>query len=366
MKTLKNFTDGLAICLAVLALIYVVTNYFAFDFTAYDEKYSDEALIEKEEADAKLPEEEREEVLSKIEYFFRQSPESKDYFILSALLLTSGGLGFLLRRFSGISLVLSAIPICYALTLFDAEKLIKYPLTVINFSLAHCIGAVIFAATECRKKQSLACPIGGVACGLGATLCGVYAIHLQNAVSSVSGHIHYLDECGITIPKNMMPLKNIVNDVYFQVSRSNLENANEMISNFQEDLVDSMRARLVYGTVNTLESVDYKRLVLVIFAAAVLSLFFVMRRKRGVASLIAAAPAVYTFMLLILGKLSTLTLPIVLLTLVMAITVGAYRESEGEPPISELERKEYEAFAAEQKDDDPPTFDPEKDEIFYN
>ena len=48
MKTLKKFTDGIAICLAVLALIFVLTNYLGFDFKAYDEKYSEDALLEKE------------------------------------------------------------------------------------------------------------------------------------------------------------------------------------------------------------------------------------------------------------------------------------------------------------------------------
>jgi transcriptional regulator of nitric oxide reductase len=94
----------------------------------------------------------------------------------------------------------------------------------------------------------------------------------------------------------------------------------------------------------------------------VLALAFVLWRKRGFAAAVAAVPAVYVFMLLLLGKMSTLTLPIVLLTLVMAIAVGAYREAEGEPPVSELEREEYEAFIAEEKKEETP----DEDEIFYN
>ncbi|MBR3963837.1 MAG: hypothetical protein IKJ80_00325 [Clostridia bacterium] len=365
MKTLKKFTDGLAICLAVLALIFVLTNYLGFDFKAYDEKYSEDALLEKEEEDAKLPEEQREEVLSKIEYFFRQSPESKDYFLLAVLLLISGGLGFLLRRFSGISLVLSTLPICYALTLFDAEKLIKYPLTVITFSLSHCVGAIVFAAAECRRRPTLGCPVGGIACGVLAAVGGVYSLYLQNIVSATSGYVHFLDEAGVTVPRDMLPIKNVVESLYFRVTRGDVEAANNMISNFRDDLVDNMGARLVYGTVNTLETTDYKRLVLVLFAAAVLSLAFVILRKRTLAAIVAAVPAVYAFMLLLLGKISTLTLPIVLLTLVMAIAVGAYREAEGEPPVSELEREEYEAFIAEEEKDSPAA-EPDGDEIFYN
>lgn len=362
MKTLKKFTDGIAICLAVLALIFVLTNYLGFDFKAYDEKYSEDALLEKEEEDAKLPEEQREEVLSKIEYFFRQSPISKDYFLLSVLLFASGGLGFLLRRFSGVSMVISTLPICYALTLFDAEKLTKYPLTVITLSLSHCVGAIVFAAAECRRRPTLGCPVGGVACGVLAAVGGAYSIYLQKIVSATSGYAHYLDEVGVTVPRDMLPIKNVVESLYFRVTRGDVEAAEDMISNFRDDLVDSMGARLVYGTVNTLETPDYKRLVLVLFAAAVLSLAFVLWRKRGFAAAVAAIPAVYVFMLLLLGKMSTLTLPIVLLTLVMAIAVGAYREAEGEPPVSELEREEYEAFIAEEKKEETP----DEDEIFYN
>ena len=361
MKTLKKFTDGLAICLAVLALIFVLTNYLGFDFKAYDEKYSEDALLEKEEEDAKLPEEQREEVLSKIEYFFRQSPESKDYFLLSVLLLTSGGLGFLLRRFSGVSMVLSTLPICYALTLFDAEKLIKYPLTVITLSLSHCVGAIVFAAAECRRRPTLGCPMGGIACGLLAAIGGAYSVYLQKIVSATSGYAHFLDEAGVTVPRDMLPIKHVVESLYFRVTRGDVETAQNMISNFRDDLVDNAGARLIYSTVNTIETADYKRLVLVLFAAAVLSLAFVLWRKRGFAAAVAAIPAVYVFMLLLLGKISTLTLPIVLLTLVMAIAVGAYREAEGEPPVSELDREEYEAFIAEEKKETP-----DEDEISYN
>ncbi len=366
MKTLKKFTDAIAICLAVLALIYVMTNYLSFDFTKYDEKYSEDAILEREEEEADMPEEQREEVLSKTEYFLRQSPESKDYFILAVLLLVSGGLGFLLHRFSGVSLVLSTLPICYAMMLFDADKLIKYPLTVITLSLSHCVGAIVFAAAKSRQEPTLACPAGGIACGILAAIGGMYTVHLQNIVSSTAGYVHFLDENAITIPQNMRPIKHIVESVYFRATRGDWKMASDMISNFRDDISDNTAVRLVYDTVNTTQSADYKRLVLVIFAAAVLSLAFVILRKRGAAAAVAAIPAVYVFILLLLGRITTLILPIALLCLIMATAVGAYRDAEDETPVPELEQEEYEAYIAEQTDDDPPAFEPQKDEIFYN
>jgi hypothetical protein len=366
MKKLKIFTDGVAICLAILAAIYVAVTYLAFDFKKYEEKYTEDYIAEKEESDAELPEEDREEIPSKLEYFFDNAPRCEDYFYLTILLALSGALGLLLRRFPTVCLLLSAMPICYALTLFDTERLVKYPMTVITLSLAHAAGALIYATTEDRRRGSICAPAGGLICGAAAGACCIYTVYLQNIVASTAGYAHYLSENSINLPTTLRAVRNVTEMIYNAFIRGDVDAANRMLDKFTDDIAENRTAELIYSTLNTAETADYKRIALIIFAAIVICFIFILRDKRSAAALVGTVPTAYLFLLLVLGKFSTLTLPIILLSLIMTVSIFAWRDARKKAPVSEIERAEYLEYLAQKEDESFPAFDPKKDEIFYN
>lgn len=131
MKTVKNFTSGIAVLLCIFICIYVLTLYLKFN---------------PEEPDI-LPDGTTEEVPGKIEQFLDANINTEEHLTLCFLLAISAAAGFILEKVPAFGVLTSAAAFSYALTMMRFEALPKFPRTVVVLSFVHAAGALFYAAT---------------------------------------------------------------------------------------------------------------------------------------------------------------------------------------------------------------------------
>jgi hypothetical protein len=308
MKTLKNFTDGLAILLAVLILIYMLTLYAKFK--------PDEKKVEAGE--------------SKIVLFIESAQTNRDCLRMVFVLLVSAAAGFLLRRRPETGIVFSCFALCFVLLLFANHQIPKRPMVVVSLTLCHAAGALVYAADSDRKTGGASCPNGGLLCGAGMlTLSGV-VLHYQTLARRTADILASLSDNGVSLPDNVRFIPGLADLI-----RRRYESEGRLAA---EDLAIDFSSGLRYGTMKTrfLESVDaeqfsvYLKLSILIFAAAVLC-FALRRKSRLLCALISAVPVCFCAVELQKDRLSSMALPLIVLALWFAATHFIFFETDGTP-----------------------------------
>ena len=317
MKPAKSFTDGLAILLAVLLLIYLLTCYIKYN-------PGEEALLEE----------------SKLTLFFESSVHYRQHLYLTLMLSMSVAVGMILRKRPGFCLLFSCAPLCYALTMYASKDLTVHPMIIILGCLAHTAGSIFFAAAEDRRLGKNFLSNGGLLCTLSALALSTACTVRQSAAASVASIVKEMETAGINLPSKIHSNTDVIRRIYDLYIRRGTSYASGMAGDYSREF-EAEGIKLYYlGSIKGEQLSVYIRLSLILFGLAVLW-FFLRRRHRGLAALIAFIPPVYLFINLLFDRVSAMPLMLMALTLIAAVCAAADFDQHGKIPVSELERQQF-------------------------
>lgn len=324
MKRIKLFADGLAVLLAVLLLIYLLTCYMKYD-------PSDELLKEK----------------SKIRLFIDNNLSYRIYLYIVLTLCFSVLVGIVLRKLPYLCVLASVIPLCYVITVFAAGSLSYHPSLVIVFTLFHAAGNVFYAAGEDRNapgKHYTA--LGGWLCQLSALAVAVFCTVKQYAMASVADMIKEIEDAGIYVAVKLKSYPNLICRIYTVFNSLGTDAARNMETDFARDIDVEATQMYFLNSLNSEQAGTY--LTLSIMLAVIIAAWYILRnRSRRIASLLTLIPPVYLFICLETDKLSAMPLILITLTLFAAICALTDSEEYGKLPVSVTERQMFEEEEAE-------------------
>ena len=337
MKILKNFTDAIAIVLAILIMIYCLSLYV---------KYK--------------PDEEKLEEKTKISLFLAQSNANKDLVRMAFALVLSAMTGILLRKKPEFCIISSAAVLAYILELKENGSLTKHPNVIIILTFCHLAGAVIYAAAHDRKNGTLSCACGGI-CSSALALCvSTYSNVYQSILGKTAEAAAYLEEAGLQIPAKYRLVPDLVELVKRHCELDGLEDATQLLYLAGKDVqFDYMKTYFIKNLDSGQFSV-YLRLSILIFASVVLCT--ALCRKYGfISAVTASVPFIYSFVMLQSDRLSSLAMPILVFTLVAAVCAAVSFDQRGRISVEDAEAAEN--LEEEEESRENPENDP--DEINY-
>lgn len=314
MKKAKSFTDGMAIFLAILIMIYLLTGYVKYNPGTQDSE-DDEPTR------------------------FLDSGTNRQYLNIALMLAFSAATGIILRRKPGLAVLTSALTLGYVLTILDNNLLNKYPMVVTLFCLCHAAGTFVYAASEDRRTGSYSCLGGGLLCAGGCFILTSHTAILQNTAASVAGYVETLSAEGLAVPVRLQPVRGVVDMIYVRYLSGGISSAQNM-SNIFSNRYSMEGIKLFYhNSIDGEQYTVYLRLSLLLLSAAVLAP--VLRRRRLPAMLVTLLPVIYAFVQLQRDCLSTM--PLLVLTLCAFCAFGGIVsfDQHGLAPVSQVERREY-------------------------
>lgn len=309
MKTVKNITCGIAICLAVLITIYLLTAFVKF---------------KPDEGDV-LEDGTVEEVDGAIEQFLDSNIKYEEHLNLIILLLISAAVGLALEKLPSLGVISSAVALCYALTLLRLDELDKYPMTIVILTLTHTAGAMIYAATATvdeQKRRPLFSPASSAAVLLstGALAVGSYVVFLQHQATKTAEYVEIMAQDILTISPRLTTIPHVIESAYRVFTMHGAEEARMvLVTSLNEFEAGTLRAELA-NTINADEMTTYLKLVIILLATIVFSL--VLRRFSRIVAAISFIPPLYAFLSLMNDSFTSATL--VLLTLTTAAAICAF------------------------------------------
>ena len=330
MKIAKMFTQGLALLLALLIIIYLLTCYVKYN-----------------------PKEEKLEEKSKLELYLEEKKTTDVYYLwLAVLLCISAAVGLIMPRFAEVIVFVSVLPTAYALTLYTNSSLATRPMAVILPCVMHTLGTVVYAAAEERSQKRNICAGAGILCALGGlavtTVCAVF----QKLALSVADEVAELKEASLTVSPKLQCFPTLVRMVWGRYAAGEDAQASEMLSDFERNLDVQGSKMFLYRSIDPEQFTVYVRLALIFFAVAVL--WFAFRGKlRLPAAVLSFLPIVLAFHQLQNDRLSAMPMVILAFALMTGLCGFVSFEQGGREPVSAFERRIILEELAEPRESDP-------------
>lgn len=335
MRSVKNFTAGVALLLCVFICIYVLTLYLKF--TPDEPEILEDGTVE--------------EIPGKLEQFLDSNVKVKEHLNLVFLLAFSAAVGFLLEKMPAFGMLTSACALAYALTMLRFDAFPKFPMSIISLCLVHAVGAVFFAATSERGKKSFiglhSSASGGFLCNLAALGLTAYICPILERIAESAEKIEILKENHLVIATKLAAIPNVVDMVYRTFENHGAEKAREALNEISrqysaEGIVQDFEMTFVGEEFSV-----YLKLGILLFGILVLTLVF--RRKAWIGALLSAIPPIYVFGNMMFDKLSTATLILLTFTIFGAVGAFAAYQREGMPALVDANGDEIEVA----DEDDP-------------
>ena len=335
MKTVKNFTSGIAVLLCIFICIYVLTLYLKFN---------------PEEPDI-LPDGTTEEVPGKIEQFLDANINTEEHLTLCFLLAISAAAGFILEKVPAFGVLTSAAAFSYALTMMRFEALPKFPRTVVVLSFVHAAGALFYAATSERGKKSFlglnSAASGALLCQTAAIGVSLYVYRILYIFNGVTEKLEILKEEGLIIGTKIAAIPDVIDILWHVFEKYGVIEARRTLNEISKQYAAKGIAEDMQMTYVAEEYSVYLRLAIILFGVLILTLVF--RRRAWIGACLGAIPVLYVFGNVMYDKMSSYTLTLLTLTFVASIGAFAAYQREGEPALVDEDGEEIEI----EEDDDP-------------
>lgn len=335
VKTVKNFTSGIAVLLCIFICIYVLTLYLKFN---------------PEEPDI-LPDGTTEEVPGKIEQFLDSNINTEEHLTLCFLLAISAAAGFILEKVPAFGVLTSAAAFSYALTMMRFEALPKFPRTVVVLSFVHAAGALFYAATSERGKKSFlglnSAASGALLCQTAAIGVSLYVYRILYIFNGVTEKLEILKEEGLIIGTKIAAIPDVIDILWHVFEKYGVIEARRTLNEISKQYAAKGIAEDMQMTYVAEEYSVYLRLAIILFGVLILTLVF--RRRAWIGACLGAIPVLYVFGNVMYDKMSSYTLTLLTLTFVASIGAFAAYQREGEPALVDEDGEEIEI----EEDDDP-------------
>ena len=335
MKTVKNFTSGIAVLLCIFICIYVLTLYLKFN---------------PEEPDI-LPDGTTEEIPGKIEQFLDSNINTEEHLTLCFLLAISAAAGFILEKVPAFGVLTSAAAFSYALTMMRFEALPKFPRTVVVLSFVHAAGALFYAATSERGKKSFlglnSAASGALLCQTAAIGVSLYVYRILYIFNGVTEKLEILKEEGLIIGTKIAAIPDVIDILWHVFEKYGVIEARRTLNEISKQYAAKGIAEDMQMTYVAEEYSVYLRLAIILFGVLILTLVF--RRRAWIGACLGAIPVLYVFGNVMYDKMSSYTLTLLTLTFVASIGAFAAYQREGEPALVDEDGEEIEI----EEDDDP-------------
>ena len=335
VKTVKNFTSGIAVLLCIFICIYVLTLYLKFN---------------PEEPDI-LPDGTTEEVPGKIEQFLDANINTEEHLTLCFLLAISAAAGFILEKVPAFGVLTSAAAFSYALTMMRFEALPKFPRTVVVLSFVHAAGALFYAATSERGKKSFlglnSAASGALLCQTAAIGVSLYVYRILYIFNGVTEKLEILKEEGLIIGTKIAAIPDVIDILWHVFEKYGVIEARRTLNEISKQYAAKGIAEDMQMTYVAEEYSVYLRLAIILFGVLILTLVF--RRRAWIGACLGAIPVLYVFGNVMYDKMSSYTLTLLTLTFVASIGAFAAYQREGEPALVDEDGEEIEI----EEDDDP-------------
>lgn len=319
MRSVKNFTAGVAVLLCVFICIYLLTLYLKF--TPDEPEVLEDGAVE--------------EVPGKLEQFLDSNVNIDEHINLVFLLAFSAAAGFLLEKAPAFGMFTSALALSYAFTMLRFDALPKFPMSIISLCLVHAVGAVFFAATSERGKKSFvgmnSAASGGFFCNLAALGLTAYICPILARLAEAADKLEILKESNLVIASKIAAIPNVVDMVYRAFENQGAEKAREVLNGISRQYETDGIAEEFEMTFVGEEYSVYLKLGILLLGILVISLVF--RRRAWVGACLSAIPPIYVFGSMMFDQMSTATLILLTLTLFGAIGAFAAYQREGMPAL---------------------------------
>lgn len=348
MKTVKNFTSGIAVLLCIFICIYVLTLYLKF--TPEEPDVLDDGTVE--------------EIPGKLEQFLGANINTEEHLTLCFLLAISAAAGFILEKVPAFGMLTSACALSYALTMMRFSALPKFPRTVVVLCIAHAAGAIFYAATSERGKKSF---LGLNSAASGAMLCNAVAVGISLYIyrvlyvfNGVTEKLEALSEEGIVVSTKLASIPHVIDMIHRALENHGVYQARKVLGEISKQYTAEGIAEDMHMTYVGEEYSVYLKLAILLFGVLILT--FVFRRRAWIGACLCAMPPIYVFGSIMNDKMSTYTLTLLSLTLISAIGAFAAYQREGAPALVDENGEEIEIT----DEDDPlpeeiPTSDADDD-----
>ena len=319
----KSFTDGLAIFLAVLIAVYLMTGFIQIgskNSSGSSGKLSFTEKIEK--------------MLDNAAY--------RGYFHIFILLILSASVGIILRRLPWLSVIAAMLPLLYELDLLTSKLLNKYPTGVILLTASHLAGAIAYAAYCDRNRLTrLCCPLAGVATGLCGFGFAAYISVLAERVAASADTLATLREGSVIVPNAVRPIPGAVGRIYAVFLSEGASEARALSSEYLQSIGKTGVRVNFFGSVDGAEAGVYAGLCLVFLGAAVAAFVLAGWRLYRLSFAASCLPAAVCAIRLINEKLSAGGVILLAIAAVCAVCFAAplaaspEEPQEDEPEISD-------------------------------
>ena len=273
----KNFTDGLAVFLAVLIAVYIMTGYIKTD----SGKNASLSMTEKIE-----------KLITTQSY--------RIYINIFLLLVLSAVVGILIRRLPSLGVVASALPLAYELFLLTQKLLTKYPTAVILFTAAHAVGALLYAEVSDRSGRTrLARPLGAAIVGtLGAAFSAYTAVLCERVLTSADA-VAELKTHGLVPGVAVQTIRGAIDRIYAVYLTEGTSTARTLGSEYLKSLGESGVCAAFRRTVEGDHISAYLGVAVLLFGAAILGIYLSSKKLWWARSLISCIPCAVIAVLLI-------------------------------------------------------------------
>ncbi len=325
MKFLRAFTAGIAILLAVLILIYLVTLYVKYK--------PDEKKLEKGE--------------SKPVQFIKSAQHNKDYLRLAFFLFLSAAAAAVFKRQPEIGLVASVLLLAFDAQLIANSQLTKRPMAITILILAHLIAAFALCAESSARLRRRPCRVAGF-CLFGLSgAAAAWTVRYQRIFETSAKIEESFPESTFTISPQVRAYPDLVSIILRKFQNYGEDEARSLLSDFNSDIeIGQMRLKLL-NTIDPEQQKAYIRLLLLLFGAAVL--IFALRRFGKLCALLSSLPAISVAFNILFDKTSTLTLPLLVMTFAAFCCFAADSAVRGAPE----DYSDFEDYASGPDPDSP-------------
>ncbi len=315
MKNLRAFTAALALLLAVLIAIYAVTLYVKF----------------------KPDETKKENGQGKALQFIRATQTNRDCVRMIFFLLLSAAAAVVFRRRPGIPLVFATLTLAFDAQLVANGQFTKHPMAVMILVVAQVLSAFALCAAYGRETGGRNARNAGICLSVCAASVSAITIFAQKRMAQSDMLTSVLPDGGFTISPQLKLYPDLVSAVVRKFENYGEDAARDLAGDFSGSIeAGAMRLKFL-NSIETGETAAYTRLILALFACAVLA--FALGKLPKLATAISALPFVSVAYCVLFEKMSTLTLPLMVMTFVSFLCFAAdgMRNTDPEPDFSDFE-----------------------------
>ena len=291
MKLLRAFTAGVALLLAVLIVIFLLTLYVKFK--------PDEKKIENG--------------ISKPVQFVKSSQLNRDLVRITFFLVLSAAAALIFKRQPQICLTISVLLLAYDAQLIVNGQLTKRPMAITVLILAHVISAFALCAGRKGDDGRRAARGAGFAILGCSFVSAAYVLRYQRLMLRSSMLTAVLPDNSFNIPPQLRAYPDLIEMIVRKFENYGEEAARDLSSDFTTAIETGQMKLKFLNSINTEEIKAYTRFLLLVFAAVVLCAG--LKRFRTLSALPAALPFVSVCYCAFFEKMTTLSLPLIVMTL---------------------------------------------------